>query len=63
MKDRVECDQCENFVDSELEDMGDMFSKILVKAKCKLGKRIMFRKPKNQMDGDYGYIRICKDFK
>jgi len=62
---RVECDQCTNFIDPILKE-DDMSIMCIVNAKCKLGKRVMFRIPKcasSQMAQDYGgYFRYCNDF-
>jgi len=69
MKQRVHCEDCENFIHIIQEDENNMFSKVVQKAKCKLGKRVMFRNPTFQRsscyvpDNDYGYIRYCNDFK
>jgi len=62
MKQRVECDNCANFIHPILIEEGDFFSGIKENAKCKLGKRVMFRMPKSPLDDDYGYIRICDTF-
>ena len=59
---RVECDQCKNFIDIVLKEEGEMFSGIKIKAKCKKGKRVMFRQPV-VMYGECGYFRYCDDFK
>lgn len=62
---RVDCGECDNFIPEKLYDTADMFSEVMEKAKCKLGKRVMFRKPKEPYPylGEWGYIRYCDDFK
>lgn len=65
---RVECDKCKNFIDPVLKEEGDMLSGVKTKAKCKKGKRVMFRQPIFSRPtscvsiNDYGYIRYCEDF-
>lgn len=65
---RVECDKCEHFINPVYEDKINLLSKPTSKAKCKLGKRIMFRMPKFLHHFSYtpyydgGYIRYCNDF-
>ena len=67
MSKRVECNQCKTFID-QVQGSEDIFSKVITKAKCKLGKRVMFRQPKFSRPtshvaiNDYGYIRYCDDF-
>ena len=63
IKNRVECDKCVFFVPILFKEPGNLFCEIIKKATCELGKRVMFRKPKSMFDSDFGYIRICKDFK
>ena len=65
---RVECDQCINFIQATLNDEDNMLSGIKDSAKCKLGKRVMFRMPRFNNEGyfseyDGGYIRYCNEFK
>ena len=63
---RVDCLFCQNFIEIKLEDEEDIFSKVIENAKCSIGKRVMFRKPKNAnqcFSLDYGYIRYCNEFK
>jgi len=60
---RIDCTECVNFIKAEFEDEDNLFSKIKTKAKCKLGRKIIFRKPKSPMDLDWGYIRKCDKFK
>ena len=62
MGKRVECNQCKNFIQPEWKDDGDMFPQIIKNAKCKIGKRVMFRMPKDNFDSG-GYYRYCDDFK
>lgn len=60
---RVECNECKNFIKPIQKD-DDIFSNILVNAKCKLGKRVLFQSPKTNNDFDFGgYFRHCKEFK
>ena len=61
MNKRVECDQCSNFIYPVHENEDDLLAKVIIKAKCKLGKRVMFRQPRHVHD-DYGYFRYCNDF-
>jgi len=65
---RVECDKCVNFIKPAYEEYG-FISPMISKAKCKLGKRVMFRMPIFANQASYtpiydgGYIRYCNDFK
>jgi hypothetical protein len=62
---RVECDQCKNFEPVVMEDE-NLIGKIYSKAKCKLGKRVMFRIPDMSTPGypfnTGGWIRHCDEF-
>ncbi len=63
---RVECSECSNFEPQVMED-DNLIGKIFSKAKCRLGKRVMFRMP-NMGTSGYpfdlgGYFRYCSDFK
>lgn len=69
-KNRHNCCECLN-CDTAFKKTGiivtedittDSFLNSEFKIVCKLGKRVMFRKPKDYNDNDYGYIRICNDF-
>lgn len=66
---RVDCQNCTNFIHPVMEDEGNLISKVKVKAKCKLGKRVMFRNPIFNRPtsmvavNDYGWIRYCENFK
>jgi hypothetical protein len=61
---RVECDQCQNFIYPKHIDDNNMFSEILEKAKCKLGKRVLFQNPKTvNYFNTGGYFRYCRSFK
>lgn len=64
---RVECDKCKNFIQVTFKDEGNLLSDINTKAKCRLGKRIMFRMPDMGFGGypfdSGGYFRYCNDFK
>lgn len=59
---RVECNLCINFIPIEWKSQYDLLSKIKTNAQCKLGKRVLFRKPKHPND-DFGYFRYCNDYK
>ena len=69
---RVDCTYCSHFVADIHEDENDWFSKVIEKAKCKLGKRVMFRFSKRVMfrfsrNGmidfrNVGYIRYCEHY-
>ena len=60
-KNRVQCEKCDNFV---FPVFNNMLLAPIEKAKCKLGKRVMFRSPKNyDINNDFGWIRCCNDFK
>ena len=66
---RVDCGYCSNFVQPVFEDEHNIMSNIKEKAKCKLGKRVMFRQPKFAREtsmlaiNDYGWIRFCDEYK
>ena len=63
---RVDCANCENFEPPVFDENWEnkFISKIITRAKCKLGKRVMFRivgskyQPK-----EVGWFRYCQDFK
>lgn len=60
----VNCEDCRNYI-APTADFNDI-RKIILKAKCNLGKRIMFRMPKSydyNLIEDYGYRRRCDQFK
>ena len=60
---RVECNECKNFIKPIQKEEDNILSKILVNAKCKLGKRVLFQKPKTNSYFDCGgYFRNCNDF-
>lgn len=60
---RVECNECCHFIKPVQKEEDSIFSKILVNAKCKLGKRVLFQKPKTDSYFDCGgYFRYCADF-
>jgi hypothetical protein len=62
-KMRVECNECINFIKPVQKEEDNIFSKVLVNAKCKLGKRVMFQTPKTNNHFDCGgYFRYCTDF-
>ena len=55
---KVECDECQNFIEPKLTVNGMIKSN----AKCELGKRVMFRF--GIYDGfGCGYPRYCNEFK
>lgn len=60
---RVHCDKCEHFIKPSFKvSFGIINLKPEEKAKCELGKRVMFRNPTSSIDEDYGYPRYCSDF-
>ena len=61
---RVDCTYCSHFVKDVLEDENNWFSKIKDRAKCNLGKRVMFRFSRNIMIDftKVGYIRYCEHY-
>ena len=63
-KKRVDCTYCLHFVADIHEYKNDLFSKVIEKAKCKLGKRVMFRFSRNGMIDfrNVGYIRYCEHY-
>lgn len=62
MGKRVNCINCIEFIPPKFEEPLNLMSIIEVNAKCKLGKRVMFRKPKNPIDDNYGWFRYCDEF-
>ena len=65
MKQRVNCEDCLNFIFPVPVEPDNLISDIS-KAGCKLGKRVMFRNPARLTDiyfpERYGYIRLCNEF-
>ena len=61
-KNRVDCADCIQFIQIVFEEPNNLFSKIKTNAECKLGKRVMFRQPINQIDNEYGWFRYCDEF-
>ena len=64
---RVYCDECIQFIDIVFIDDKVLTSGIKEKAKCKLGKRVMFRVPLFHGNAYYpyyegGYVRYCDKF-
>jgi hypothetical protein len=65
---RVNCECCVHFVYPVFEDEHNMISPIKENAKCKLGKRVMFRQPIFPREtsmvaiNDYGWIRYCSEY-
>ena len=64
---RVDCFYCQNFICPKFDDLPDntFISKIRVSAKCKLGKRVMFRinGHPDRKGHEIGYFRYCSEFK
>lgn len=65
---KIYCDECINFVDRVLIDQKNLLSGTKENAKCKLGKRVMFRVPlfHNNAYRPYyegGYVRYCNEYK
>jgi len=65
---RVECNNCQNFIEPDFKISFNLIKLTKdEKAKCKLGKRIMYRKPDIGFSGypfdTGGYFRYCDDFK
>jgi len=65
---RVECDKCQNFIQPDFKISFNLIKLTKEeKAKCKLGKRVMFRMPDMGFSGypfdSGGYFRYCNDFK
>lgn len=64
---RVDCANCINFIEPVFSENDEnlFLSKIISRAKCKLGKRVMFRTnglPDTQ-NYEVGYFRYCSQFK
>lgn len=63
MKQRVNCRDCENFIHPVLKEWN---IGIKENARCKLGKRVIFKMPKNSTQfnqlGGFGYFRYCEEF-
>ena len=57
-KTRVDCGDCVEFVPPDYDD--NLF-KVLKNAKCKLGKRVMFRLDKEVLYFG-GWFRYCEEF-
>ena len=58
-RNRVDCANCTNFEFPQYDE--NLFLGKVKNAKCKLGKRVMFRKPENFYDGG-GWLRYCDEF-
>lgn len=65
MKILVDCSDCQHFINPIYKEEDNFFSKIKINAKCKLGKRVVFKMyNKNNEHYAYGmYARYCKEFK
>lgn len=66
-KNRVECSNCEYFI-PPIQEKNNIIGKIIKKALCKEGHRVMFRMPKFHSDSYIlnntgGYFRYCNEFK
>ena len=63
---RVDCANCINFIEPVFSknDENLFLSKIISMAKCKLGKRVMFRTNghPDRADFESGYFRYCGEF-
>ena len=59
-KNRVDCADCAEFIPPKFKE-DNWFSKMIIRPGCKLGKRVMFRQPKDFYDGG-GWFRYCEDF-
>ena len=63
---RIQCDNCSHFIPLTPKDKNNLMSAIKSNAKCNLGNRVMFRKPKDNsyLSSDSGgYFRCCNDYK
>ena len=64
---RVNCLDCANFIRPVFDENWDnlFISKIIERAKCKLGKRVMFRTNglTDTCNYEVGYFRYCDEFK
>lgn len=67
-KNRHDCQQCQNFIEPVFSENDEnlFLSKIISMAKCKLGKRVMFRtNGHNSMLNHHfesGWFRYCGEF-
>jgi hypothetical protein len=59
---RVDCLECEHFIDPIQQDPYNLLSKVIRKPACDLGKRVMFRQPRNYFESG-GFFRYCNEFK
>ncbi len=61
---KVECDKCKHFIPLIQKDENNILSGIKTNAKCKLGKRVLFRLyEKKNPNYTYGeYTRFCNEF-
>ena len=59
---KVNCANCENFTPPIKENPNYFFSKIIVKEKCKIGKKLRFSIPKNTLEYG-GWFRYCENYK
>ena len=60
-KNRVDCINCVEFIPAVFKNEFMIMSGIKTNAKCKLGKRVMFRMPKTVYD-ESGWFRYCEEF-
>jgi hypothetical protein len=59
---RVDCFECEHFVEPVQKDPDNLLSPVIQKPACDLGKRVMFRQPRNYFESG-GFPRYCNEFK
>jgi hypothetical protein len=61
-KNRVNCINCIEFIPPDFKNSLYIIPlKMTKKAKCKKGKRVMFRQPKDFYDGG-GWFRYCDEY-
>ncbi len=61
-KNRVDCLNCVEFIPAVFKNKFMIMSGIKTNAKCKLGKRVMFRMPHPSNAYWGGWFRYCEDF-
>lgn len=60
-KIRVDCIECKHLLAPVYENPTNWLSKMILRERCALGFRVMYRKPKNQFECG-GYFRNCSSF-
>ena len=61
---KVNCKDCANFIKAVFCEDEPFFPKVKVNAKCKIGKRIIFRVTGSPSQcSRIGYFRYCDEFK